>query len=136
MSVFEKFKAYFAGTAGKDEAKAEESFNDFFAKEVSTAVGSAYDAKAAELETRLKALEQKETPQAFDATALTQKIEGLEKALNTTKSESEAKVSALVTELQDIKAGTANKPKANNKIPALNVEQNEGGFAPPKLQGF
>lgn len=126
MSVFEKFKAYFAGTAGKDEAKSEESFNDFFAKEVSTAVGSAYDAKAAELETRLKALEQKEAPQAFDASELSAKIE----ALQTAKTEADTQISNLSTELAKVKLSATAKPAANagNEPPSLVTTEEKKPF--------
>jgi len=130
MSFFKKLFAKAAPSADltQIDEKAEAEFNEAFA----TLVNEQVSAVATKFEDRIKALESKETPQAFDASELTQKIEALEAA----KAESDTKVSALVTELHDIKAGATNKPKSNSKIPALNIEQQDGGFTPPKLQGF
>jgi len=134
MSFFKKLFAKVAPSADltQIDEKAEADFNKAFADLVTEQVSAA----TTDFQARIKALEEKEMPQAFDATALTQKIEGLEKALETTKAESETKVIALVTELQDIKAGASNKPKANSKIPVLNTTQSEGAFTPPALSGF
>lgn len=77
----------------------------------------------ADFEARLAALESKETPQAFDATALTQKIEALEAQLNTANealasaneklTANEAKVKEVAQSVIDAKEGKTVSNQSN-----------------------
>jgi len=139
MSIFQKFKAHFAKMTGGNEAEQEQSFNDFFAKEVGDAVETKVSAAVELLEGKIKALEQKETPntEGFVTTETVKALENKLNAANEALNKANSSIEALTTKADQLaetlanKAAEAPKGKENTTIAIPNKAENtgyKGGF--------
>jgi len=124
MSFFKKLFAKAAPNVdlSQIDEKAESDFNEAFASLVNEQVS----AVATTFEDRIKALEQKETPQAFDASELTAKIEALQSA----KAEANTQLETISKEFAKFKLESTNKPAANagNEPPSLVTTEKPKGY--------
>lgn len=119
MSFIQSLKKAFGLTSEATEAEI-----------LAAAESSAANAKFnADFEARLAALESKETPQTFDASALTEKITSLEQALESAKAEANEQIKNLSETLATVKLQATTKPKANasSEAPSLVVTEQKKG---------